>query len=323
MFLCVNKGGAGLPLTCGKIEVKYKVLALALAAALSACGGGGSDGTASGSFDNREACGGDCTPGNENNTGAVQSKEARYAVYKYGVAEQLPGDAGKLGLDADGNPTLKLDGGTVKFTKDPVTGAVSASGFTSYIGRNGSVFMLCDTQPEGWVADSYFSDAKKALYAGVLIGALDGGQATKITRAAELAGQTLYRMKDCFYYDRSGKSENQNSGPTDNTEAITFDAHGNWVGNDDGWTSGSGTSSEMDDALLGNPHSYENSFTLNEFNDYKTSISHLGNWYYTGYRFGTGASAAFALIGRRVGTVSRNGVVYPDVAVHMWITRPQ
>lgn len=113
---------------------------------------------------------------------------------------------------------------------------LSATGFTALNRSDASVIMLCSGMP------------LKAVYVGVVTQANAGGaQASRLSRATDLAGQSFYRIEDCSYTNKDGESSNQSSGATASSLRYSVDASGNLSGND----GSSATAAELNTLLAG------------------------------------------------------------------------
>ncbi|WP_334036087.1 hypothetical protein [Burkholderia orbicola] len=272
--------------------MKKKTLVVALGAVivLAACGGGngGSD-----SSNNSGTGGSTSTGGNGGATTSSSLKPTQYSLYKYGTQAALSGSAGTVSSATANGGTLALDSGnTVLTITDATQGSMSASGFYITNRAQGSVIMLCDSLPSNGTVGT----GTKSRYVGAAISTSDGtNQATQVTNAADLAGQTLYNMEDCSYQSTAGNPQGQNSAPDASTASMTVDSSGNVTFNNG---TANITAAQFSALLSGS-----------------AVTSSSGSTYFTAYKIGSGASAKSLIVERGIPTdATKTGYV------GVWIT---
>lgn len=275
--------------------MKKKTLVVALGAVivLAACGGGngGSDNSSNGS--GTTSGGSASTGGNGGSTTSSSLKPTQYALYKYGTQSSLSGSAGIVSNATANGGTLALDSGNTDLT---VTNAndfsMSASGFYVTNRAQGSAIMLCDSLPSNGTVGT----GTKSRYVGAAISTSDGtNQATQVTNAADLAGQTLYNIEDCSYQSTAGNPQGQNSAPDSSTASMSVDSSGNVTFNN------------------GTPALTAAQFSASLTGSAITSSG--GSTYLTAYKIGSGSTAKLLIVERGIPTdTSKTGYV------GMWIT---
>lgn len=272
--------------------MKKKTLVVALGAVivLAACGGGngGSDSSSNGSG---TTSGGSTSTGGSTTSSSL--KPTQYALYKYGTQSSLSGSAGTVSNATANGGTLALDSGNTDLTiTDATQGSMSASGFYITNRAQGSVIMLCDSLPSNGTVGT----GTKSRYVGAAISTSDGtNQATQVTNAADLAGQTLYNIEDCSYQSTAGNPQGQNSAPDSSTASMTVDSSGNVTFNNG---TANITAAQFSALLSGS-----------------AVTSPSANTYFTAYKIGSGSSAKSLIVERGIPTdTSKTGYV------GMWIT---
>ncbi|HEM7839900.1 TPA: hypothetical protein U2Q23_003047 [Burkholderia multivorans] len=276
------------------MKAKTLVVLLGAVAVLAACGGGnGGDSSTGNNSGNSSSGGSSSSGGTGGSTTASSLKPTQYSLYKYGTQAPLSGGAGTVSSATANGGTLALDSGSTVLTiTDATQGSMSATGFYITNRASGSVIMLCDSLSSGGTVGT----GTKSRYVGAAISTNDGtNQATQVTNAADLAGQTLYNIEDCSYQSTAGNPQGQNSAPDPSTASLTVDSSGNVTFNNG---TAPITAAQFSALLSGSAASTTNS-----------------NTYFTAYKVGSGSVAKSLIVERGIPTdTTKTGYV------GMWVT---
>ncbi len=209
------------------------LLAVALAGALSACGGGGSAASVDGTGSGANGAGGNSVSGSGGSNGEAivyAFQPTIYSVFKHGVQAQWSGLASNRTATSSTLELWNAPTASTTLTQTnvaaPSNSTVTASNSNFHVvSRNdGAVLMLCDSLPAG----GKVGNATKSRY--VALGTTSDSEdttAVQLTNATDLAGQTLYALEDCSFTDSaSGLPQGQNTTPNANSSRISFAANG-------------------------------------------------------------------------------------------------